>query len=163
MLDSSIWLLASDEYYVDVRLILSYRSLSARWWRKCLGVRTVWSITVFYYLSQTEYNGRTLTVCWPDQQISTSGGSLSPPGPSQDISVNLYTAWHLYGRTVRRGTIWQPRQHQSIARCNPFGHALTNGPWDVGSSITSKWTLECIHRRKVNPIQRFVNMTVLVC
>ena len=117
--------------------------------------------TVFYYLTQPEHNGRTLTVCWPDtarhQQIPTSGGSLwalTPPALTQDISVNLYTAWHLYGRTGRRGTIWQPRQHQSIERCNPFGHALTNGPWDVWSSITSKWVE--IYGQKVKPILKIL-------
>ena len=143
MLDSSIWLLASDEYYVDVRLILSYRSLSARWWRKCLGVRTVWSITVFYYLSQTEYNGRTLTVCWPDQQISTSGGSLSPPAPAK-ISLSTFTRLDIFMDGRLGGEQYDSHDNTNQLRDAilsvmlwPMGHGMLgppsprNGHWSV--------------------------------
>ena len=163
MLDSSIWLLASDEYYVDVRLILSYRSLSARWWRKCLGVRTVWSITVFYYLSQTEYNGRTLTVCWPDQQISTSGGSLSPPAPAK-ISLSTFTRLDIFMDGRLGG-----EQYDSHDNTNQLRDAILSVMlWPMGHTMfglqspLSGLEKNCVERETSNPVSPWSEWA-LVC
>ena len=63
---------------------------------------------------------------------------------SQDRDVNLYAAWHIYGRTVG-GTIWHYDSHHNTINCDailsvmlwPMGHGMLgpqsprNGHWSV--------------------------------